>query len=88
MNQDLGSSGSEGRKSYVVKTAGGSELRRNKVQLKLSGERVPTSEEQLDLEQSGYLDLVSAHHTYMYGDTPPSFVSGATTDTPQTSSTH
>ena len=31
---------------YVVKTAGGSELRRSRVQLKLSGERVPTSEEQ------------------------------------------
>ena len=35
-------------RSYVVKTAGGSELRRNRVQLKLSGERVPTSDEQLE----------------------------------------
>ena len=35
-------------RSYVVKTAGGSELRRNRVQLKLSGERVSTSEEQLE----------------------------------------
>ena len=35
-------------RSYVVKTAGGSELKRNRVQLKLSGERVSTSEEQLE----------------------------------------
>ena len=34
--------------SYVARTAGGSELRRNRVQLKVSGERVPTSEEQLE----------------------------------------
>lgn len=33
---------------YIVKTAGGSELRRNRVQLNLSDERVPTSEEQLE----------------------------------------
>lgn len=35
-------------RSYIVNTAGGSELRRNRVQLKLSDERVPTSEEQLE----------------------------------------
>ena len=46
-------------RSYVVKTAGGSELRRNRVQLKLSGERVPISEEQLE----NIRDTSSYQHT-------------------------
>ena len=62
---------------YVVMTAGGSELGHNRVQLKLSGERVSTSEEQLGNNRDTFL---SAHHTY--GDTPSSFVIGVTTDTP------
>ena len=46
-------------RSYVVKTAGGSELRRNRVQLKLSGARVPISQEQLE----NIRDTSSYQHT-------------------------
>ena len=54
-NQDLGPFRSDGKtcqlRSYIVKTAGGSKLSRNRVQLKPSGEKAPTCNEQLENNQ-------------------------------------